>query len=144
MKAGAKVYGLEKVMKRFQREMQEAAGDGVRVEGMVGYRAPYAIYVHENLEIDHPLHVDGSGSVRDCGGQAKFLEIPAREMLPTISAEIAKFKRQKKGLKYSIRMLLLKLLIKSQKLVPVDTGRLKASGFTKLTVRDAATGRFRR
>lgn len=144
MKAGAKVYGLEKVMKRFQKELQEAAGDGVRVEGMVGYRAPYAIYVHENLEIDHPLHVDGSGSVRDCGGQAKFLEIPAREMLPTVGAEIVKMRRNKKGLRFAIQTLCDRLLRASRKLVPVDTGRLYRSGFTKVTIRDAATGRFRR
>ena len=143
MKANAKVYGLEKVMNRFQKEVQTFAGDGVIVEGIVGYRAPYAIYVHENMEIDHPVHVDGSGSVRDCGGQAKFLEIPARDMIPTIKAEMLKLKQQKKGMKYSIRMLLIKLLIRSQKLVPVDTGKLKASGFTKLTVRSRATGRFK-
>lgn len=142
MRSGAKVYGLEKVMKRFASEVQLAAGDGVVVEGIVGYKAPHAIYVHENLEIDHPLHVDGSGSVRDCGGQAKFLEQPAREMLGSLGAEMAKMRRQKKGLRYSIQTLLDRLYRASQKLVPVDTGALKRSGYTKLTIRNAGTGRF--
>lgn len=131
-------------MNRFHREIRDFAGDGVRVEGMVGYRAPYAIYVHENLEIDHPIHVDGSGSVRDCKGQAKFLEIPAREMIPHVAADLAKLKRQKKGLRYSIQTICDRLLRASQKLVPVDTGFLKRSGFTRVIIRDSATGRFRR
>lgn len=144
MKAKATMTGLERVLQRFDKAVQAAAGDGVVVEGMVGYRAPYAIYVHENMEIDHPVHVDGSGSVRDCHGQAKFLEIPARKMLPTIGAEIRKIRAQKKGLRFAIQTLLDRLLRESQKLVPVDTGRLKKSGFTRLKIRDASTGRFRR
>lgn len=34
----------------------------------VSYSTRYAIYVHEDLSIAHPVHVDG-----DCGGEAKFL-----------------------------------------------------------------------
>lgn len=142
MKSSAKVSGLEKVSNRFNKEIQSFAGDGVIVEGRVGYRAPYAIYVHENLEIDHPIHVDGSGSTRDCHGQAKFLEIPARQMLPNVGRDLAKLKAQKKGLKYSIRTICERLLAASQKLVPVDTGVLKRSGFVSLKTRNARTGRF--
>jgi len=139
---GANIYGLERVMKRFQKELQSWAGDGVRVEGMVGYRAPYAIYVHENMEIDHPIHEDGHGSTRDCKGEAKFLEKPAREMLPQIPSMLVKLKQQKKGLKFSIRTVCERLLARSQKRVPVLSGRLKKSGFVRLNVRNAATGRY--
>jgi len=142
MKSSAKVYGLERVLDRFQKELQTFAGDGVKVTGTVGYKAPHAIYVHENMEIDHPLHADGSGSVRDCGGQAKFLEIPARAMLPNVGRDLAKLKQQKKGLKFSIRTLCERLLKASQKLVPVHTGRLKRSGYVKVEARNAATGRY--
>lgn len=142
MANGAKVYGLERVMKRFRKEIQDFAGEGVVVEGVVGYKAPYAIYVHENKEIDHPLHVDGSGSVRDCGGQAKFLETSARKMLGSIGRDLAKLKQQKKGLKYSIRTVCERLLAASQKLVPVHTGKLKASGYVSVKARNAKSGRF--
>jgi hypothetical protein len=144
MKSSAKVSGLEKVLNRFGKEIQSFAGGGVVVTGMVGYRAPYAIYVHENLEIDHPIHVDGSGSVRDCHGQAKFLEIPARKMLPNVGRDLAKLKAQKKGLRFSIQTICDRLLRESRKLVPVLTGALYRSGFTKVIIRDRATGRFRR
>lgn len=43
-------------------------GEGFRAEVSVGYTASYAVFVHENLEANHPI------------GQAKFLEQPARDM----------------------------------------------------------------
>ena len=134
-KGGAKIYGLEKVMRRFQKELQDFAGEDVVVEGMVGYRAPYAIYVHENMEIDHPLHVNSDRTVRNCGGQAKFLEQPAREMIPKIADQLMKLKKQKKGLKFSIQTICDRLLRESQKLVPVLSGKLKKSGFTKVRIK---------
>jgi len=36
---------------------------------LVEYRTPYAVYVENDLSVNHPIHEDG----RDCGGQAKFL-----------------------------------------------------------------------
>lgn len=44
---------------------------------VVGFSSPYAVYVHENLAIKHPIHAHG----RNCGGRAKFLEIAATEIL---------------------------------------------------------------
>lgn len=43
----------------------------------IAFTAPYATYVHENLEIKHPLH-----GGRNCGGRAKFLEIALQEFFP--------------------------------------------------------------
>lgn len=43
-----------------------------------GSAAPYAIYVHENLEVDHP------------NGQAKFLESTINESAPFMAARLAK------------------------------------------------------
>lgn len=43
-----------------------------------GPAAPYALYVHENLEADHPV------------GQAKFLESTLNESKPYLPARIAK------------------------------------------------------
>lgn len=87
----------------------------------VGYTAQYAIHVHENLEANHPN-----------GGQAKFLEQPARELRPQLKALIES--NVKKGMKMEDAIFVagLYLQAESQKLVPVDTGHLKASAFTRL------------
>lgn len=45
---------------------------------IIGFTAPYATYVHENLEIRHPYHKSNP----DCGGQAKFLETALQEFFP--------------------------------------------------------------
>lgn len=45
---------------------------------IIGFVAPYATYVHENLEIKHPYHESNP----DCGGQAKFLEKALQEFFP--------------------------------------------------------------
>lgn len=45
---------------------------------IIGFTAPYATYVHENLEIKHPYHESNP----DCGGQAKFLEKALQEFFP--------------------------------------------------------------
>lgn len=82
----------------------------------VRYSTYYAMYVHENLQVHHPV------------GQAKFLEEPARRYAPLFARNAAKMLRHKKNLglaMYDNAKLLLSL---SQPLVPVDTGRLKASG----------------
>ena len=44
---------------------------------IIAFTAPYATYVHENMEIAHPIH-----GGRDCGGRAKFLEIAVQEVFP--------------------------------------------------------------
>jgi hypothetical protein len=44
----------------------------------VGYTAPYAIFVHENLELYHAPPT-----------QAKYLEQPARELKEVLRAEVA-------------------------------------------------------
>lgn len=38
----------------------------------IGFYQPYAMYVHENMEIKHPVHIH-NGVEYDCGGEAKFL-----------------------------------------------------------------------
>lgn len=56
------------------------------VSAWVTYGVPYAVFVHENLRISHPVHKDG----RDCGGQAKYLEAPARRLRDRIRKRIGK------------------------------------------------------
>lgn len=45
---------------------------------VIAFTAPYATYVHENLNISHPTHASNP----NCGGRAKFLEIALQEFLP--------------------------------------------------------------
>lgn len=87
----------------------------------VGYAAPYATYVHENLAMAHPR-----------GGQAKYLQEPARRY----NGDIGKVVRRKLENKRSLDEALLAagkfLLEKSIPLVPVDTGYLRDSSFNRL------------
>jgi hypothetical protein len=49
---------------------------------VIAFTAPYASYVHENMEIKHPWHMYGRGWQYDCGGQAKFLEKALQQFFP--------------------------------------------------------------
>jgi hypothetical protein len=53
---------------------------------IIAFTAPYATYVHENMEITHPNH----SSNPNCGGRAKFLEVALQEFFPdrTVWTEI--------------------------------------------------------
>ena len=53
----------------------DVVGDLTTIE--IGYDAPYALYVHENLELQHPN-----------GGMAKYLELPMELMLPDLQRNI--------------------------------------------------------
>lgn len=100
----------------------------VKVTANVVYTAPYAMYVHENLEIDHPIHAD-----HNCRGQAKYLEQPARKYAKDMAAMIAKMIKNKRSVREAVVKAATILLKLSQKLVPVDTGRLKRSGRVEVT-----------
>lgn len=64
------------------------AGRGFRMEAHVGYTAAYAIYVHENVEmkLKGQPRPGGRGRFWDPQGrgQAKFLEEPARRLVPRL------------------------------------------------------------
>jgi hypothetical protein len=82
----------------------------------VEYTAPYAAYVHENLEVHHN------------NGQAKYLEEPARAMGPALGKQAAELMRGGMRLEAACRICMLELLRASQELVPVRNGFLKRSG----------------
>ena len=114
--------GIEQLKSTFSRRTAKLAGrNPSKVTGVtVGYDAYYAIYVHENLKAFH------------ANGQAKFL----------VNALMAK---RAEGLKRVKQMLAANLTIgqalyafgkmveiESRKRVPVKTGALRASAFTRL------------
>lgn len=107
-KAGAALYQEALIMKansmertpvrtsalRGSHEVSEPERDGdtVRVTIAVGgSAAPYAYFVHENLETNHnaPHRDPRDGKEYTCGGQAKFLESAVREGIEGLGARIA-------------------------------------------------------
>lgn len=86
---------------------------------VVGYTQKYAVYVHENLDAKHAA-----------GKQAKFLESPARTMAPQLKKTIVEAV-PKVGLPKALMLAGLQIQRASQEIVPIDTGALKASAFTK-------------
>ena len=116
---GALIESLTRARDRFGRYARQP-------KASVVYTAPYAVYVHEDLEMNHPIHAGG----RDCGGEAKFLERPMREgrsMMARIIQRKLNLKRPKTLLEAMVAAAEW-LLRASQRLVPVDTGALKESG----------------
>lgn len=86
---------------------------------LVGYTAAYAIFVHEMV----------GANFKKTGASAKFLEIPFREELWKETYR----KAVKAGIPLDQALLLagLRLQKDSQKIVPIDTGNLRASAFTR-------------
>ena len=115
----AKIEGIKAVIAALRRKGQQAQkNDGLSV--VVGYTQSYAVYVHENRNAYHPI------------GKAGFLLDPARRL----RAELARIVRVslQRGRTAAQALLLagLRLQRESQQEVPVDTGALRASAFTRL------------
>lgn len=117
-KGGKRVYNLEKILTEIRIRRSRAVGDGMAVT-KVGYSAPYAVPVHERLDVYHPI------------GQAKFLEQPLRTEQDEMKRIITSRLRAREKLKIA-QLEAAKHLIKvSLQLVPVDTGKLRDSWFIK-------------
>lgn len=69
---------------------------------VISFTAPYATYVHENMEISHPIH-----GGRDCGGRAKFLEIAVQEVFPDRQVWVEHLGTNDVSVKISINPLLI-------------------------------------
>ncbi len=113
-----KVTGVNEIAAAIASKAKEV-GTNPRVSVIVGYTQRYAIYVHENLEARHPV------------GQAKYLEGPFRRLAKDLSRQITVTVKKGATLLQAILIAGLRLQRESQKLVPVDTGALKNSAFTR-------------
>lgn len=91
----------------------------------VGFSARYAIYVHEDLNANHPN-----------GGSAKFLEIPARELKQEIRMIINTTMQSGLGVELALIRAGRRLMRAAQELTPVKTGHLRDSGFVRLRTGD--------
>ncbi len=114
----AKVEGLNELIAQLKAKERKVLEE-TDISVVVGYTQNYALYVHENIEAKHPV------------GQAKFLEQPFRELKDTIVSIV--MRAVKNGASFGMGLLMAGLRIQreSQQLVPVDTGALKGSAFTR-------------
>lgn len=147
----ASITGLKSVVNKLQALAAKARkDDGVVVE--VGFTAQYAIWVHENVEMKwrgfpRDMSVRKDGTVAYTGydskskrrglfwgptGQAKFLEQPARTMRTELADIVGKAVYARKTMAQALLLAGLALQRASQQLVPIDTGNLRASAFTRL------------
>lgn len=114
---GVEIVGLEKVVQEMRARTRKLQTTSL----VVGYSAPYALRVHEDLAMRHPR-----------GGQAKFLEQPMREysvqIAQVVRDEVAKGSELPRALEEGG----LFLLEKSIPLVPVDTGFLRDSWYVRI------------
>lgn len=102
-----------------RRYNQSKTGDNRVI--VVGYSAPYAMRIHEDLEMVHPN-----------GGQAKYLEQPIAEMKDELAAMVRDCLMKRISLGDALLKVGEAILKASQELVPVDTGNLRDSGYVRL------------
>src|SRR6185312_10851378 len=117
-KIKAVLEGVNRLFAKFSKRKEESVQKD-NGSYTVGYAAPYALFVHENMEAHHTK------------GQAKFLEAPARAMREELGDSIKGDVKNGIGLRLATQNAAVKLLHASQELVPEDTGALKASGFVR-------------
>lgn len=110
-----KIEGVNKVIDTLRLKAVKGQGGSV----IVGFSTRYAIFVHENLQARHPV------------GQAKFLEQPARQMGGQLVGIIGEAMKKGATLMQGLLIAGLRLQRESQLLVPVDTGVLRNSAFTR-------------
>lgn len=112
------IEGLDRLKDALRERAEKAAQEAVRV--VVGYSAPYAMVIHEDLERRHP------------NGSAKYLEQPAREMGKDIGRTIGEAVKAGTPLPDAMLQGGQMLLTASQQLVPVQTGFLRDSGYVRV------------
>jgi hypothetical protein len=119
MASGATIQGLERLVQTF-RDRSKRYGKTTSLS--VGFSAKHATRVHEDLQMRHPR-----------GGQAKYLEQPARQhsllMMQMIRHEMGTNGRTLREACWIVGSF---LLAKAQALVPIDTGELHRSGFVRV------------
>lgn len=129
-----RISGVGKLRKIFDDRRRKAGNASVAV----GYTKNYAMAVHEIIPLTpqwgRPRKGKrAKGSYWDPAnqGQPKFLEQPARELQGELGDIVAKVVDKGGTLEDGLWLAGLRLQAASQELVPVDTGDLKGSAFTR-------------
>lgn len=121
-------YKLNLRIKQAQREARQTV--------VVGYTAAYAIYVHENtqMKLKGKPRPKNRGMYWDPQGKAqpKFLERPARTMQKELAQIVTQVTQATGSVIKGMYAAGLRLQRESQGMVPVDTGNLKNSAFTRI------------
>lgn len=129
-----KIKGLNSVKKKLELELKKRKAE--TAQGIqVGYSAPYAIYVHEAVEMRlwGKPRKSGIGVYWDPLGeaQAKFLETPARTKRKQLEAHMQTVAKNTNSVRRGMKAFGDLLLKESKKLVPVETGALRDSGYVR-------------
>lgn len=152
----AEVKNIERLQKKLQ-EMAARYADGDKVDVAVGYTAAYALRLHENRQMkwrglprDRTIRFgfDEFGKKIAYYGFAKLNKMPglfwgpagragflldvAREMSAKLAATVRDMLTRGKTVGQALLVAGLQLQRESQKNVPVLTGNLRASAFTRL------------
>lgn len=128
---------LRERAKKWLGDSQEQAKSGGK-SVIVGFTAAYALYVHENMEmrLKGQPRPNNRGFYWDPQGTAgpKFLEGPARELNNSgeLSHILNAALQMGKTLMQGLLLCGLRVQREAMQRVPVDTGNLKASAFTRL------------
>lgn len=141
------IKGLESLNRKLRERLAKARKEG-NASVVVGYTASYAMWVHEAIEMKLYGLPRGGGRVKSGKrkgqpkrgyfwdplgkAQAKFLEEPARTLRPELASIVARVVANGMTLTQGLLMAGLRLQRESQEMVPVDTGNLKASAFTRI------------
>lgn len=132
--AGQVTWG--KLEKQLKAEIAKAEKDGETAKLRTGFRAPYAIYVHEKVEMkwkDIPRASGISKYWRAKGGRygtAKYLEHPARAYRQEFSRIIVKSMKNGSSLTRAITIAMINLRQKARYIVPYEYGDLHQSAYT--------------
>ena len=114
------VKELQTILKKLRKESKRKDDGSV----IVGYTANYALAVHETFE---PAP-GATRKARTKGQQGKFLEQPARTLVPELKRIVSKI-APVAGIIKALVVAGLRIQRESQLLVPVDSGNLKGSAF---------------
>lgn len=117
-----KIENLKQAQRFLRQKAAQYGGPTRKNSVIVGYTANYALKVHEDMNAKHKK-----------GKTAKYLERPTREL--SNGGEIKRIVDTAVGRGVSLEDALLlaglRIQRESQKIVPVDTGNLKGSAFTR-------------
>jgi len=143
----ATVVGDKRLASKFNRMVGKARKSD-KLSALVGYGAKYALYVHENnINVKYNMKLKGKkrtgkrpdGTKRQGRywdpqgrGQNQFLVAPFRQHRALWRKIIAKAYQKTGDLRTGLLLAAHSLQKKSQELVPVDSGNLKGSAYTKM------------
>ena len=118
-----RLMGLTKLKTDLTSRGRKAVKD-TKESVVVGYTMNYAIHVHERTDLAHAP-----------GKQAKYLEDAYKEVMPEIPSIVRQIYKKTNSIVKWLLVAGLRVQRRSQQLVPIKTGALRASAYTGKVVR---------